>query len=323
MAATLLSDVLVPALWAEYAREQYVKRSTFFRSGIVVNDPVIANLVAKGSNSIDLPFWKPYTGDSQVRESGATLTINKITTSKEVARLNGRSQVVGYEDLAAELSGGDPAGAILNYFTNYWDIDTQKMLLAILDGIFADNLANDSGDLIYDITGDTEKELTAEGIIKAMQKLGDAKMKIAAMAIHSQVHANLQAKNLIDYIPNNQQDIGWGTYFGKTIIVNDELPVVSDGSGGYNFTSYLFAPGSLAYADAPVEYGIEDGREKLNGLNYIINRRNFILHPRGFKWLDASRAKDFPTNVELALAANWDRVYEKKNTGIIKIVSKG
>lgn len=323
MAATLLSDVLVPALWGEYTRELYVKRSTFFRSGIVVSDPVIADLVAKGGTSIDLPFWKPYTGDSQVRASGATLTVNGLTTSKEVARLNGRAQVVGYEDLAAELSGGDPYGAISDFFVDYWDIDSQKILLYVLDGIFADNLANDSGDLIYDITGDTEKELTAEGIIKAMQKLGDAKMKIAAMAIHSQVHANLQAKNLIDYIPNNQQDIGWGTYFGKTIIVNDELPAVSDELGGYNFTSYLFAPGSLAYADAPVEKALEIGRDELKDLNYIINRRNFILHPRGFKWLDASRAGDFPTNAELALAANWDRVYEKKNTGIIKIVSKG
>ena len=54
-------------------------------------------------------------------------------------------------------------------------------------------------------------------------------------------------------------------------------------------------------------------RDALNSDTFLVNRRRFILHPRGVKFTSASVAGANPTNAELETAANWVRVWENKN----------
>ncbi|MCY7691558.1 coat protein [Bacillus altitudinis] len=70
-----------------------------------------------------------------------------------------------------------------------------------------------------------KSKLSGEVILDAAQLLGDAKGKFTSIAMHSVTHTNLQKQNLIDYIPNNRADVGFGTYLQKSIIVDDSLPV--------------------------------------------------------------------------------------------------
>jgi hypothetical protein len=51
----------------------------------------------------------------------------------------------------------------------------------------------------------------------------------------------------------------------------------------------------------------------------LINRRRYILHPRGVKFTSASVAADSPTNAELETGANWVRVFENKNVRIVAV----
>jgi hypothetical protein len=51
----------------------------------------------------------------------------------------------------------------------------------------------------------------------------------------------------------------------------------------------------------------------------LINRRRYILHPRGVKFTSAAVAGDSPTNAELENGANWTRVFENKNVRIVAI----
>ena len=60
-------------------------------------------------------------------------------------------------------------------------------------------------------------------------------------------------------------------------------------------------------------------REALASDTLLINRRRYILHPRGVKFTSASVAGDSPTNAELETAANWVRVFETKNVRIVAI----
>ena len=53
-------------------------------------------------------------------------------------------------------------------------------------------------------------------------------------------------------------------------------------------------------------------RVPLDSDTVLINRRRYILHPRGVKFTSASVAGDSPTNAELETAANWVRVWESK-----------
>ena len=47
------------------------------------------------------------------------------------------------------------------------------------------------------------------------------------------------------------------------------------------------------------------------------------MHPRGFKWTEASVADEMPTLTELANKLNWDRIYDKKKVRIVKLVTNG
>ena len=46
------------------------------------------------------------------------------------------------------------------------------------------------------------------------------------------------------------------------------------------------------------------------------------MHPAGFQWSEGSVAGDSPTIAELELAANWNRVVERKAVGVAFLTSK-
>ena len=47
------------------------------------------------------------------------------------------------------------------------------------------------------------------------------------------------------------------------------------------------------------------------------------MHPMGYKWIENSVASDMPTKSELEEAGNWDRVFNKKNTGFVILKTNG
>ena len=51
----------------------------------------------------------------------------------------------------------------------------------------------------------------------------------------------------------------------------------------------------------------------------LINRRRYILHPRGVKFTSASVAGDSPTNAELETSSNWVRIWENKNVRLVAV----
>ena len=65
--------------------------------------------------------------------------------------------------------------------------------------------------------------------------------------------------------------------------------------------------------------GVELFRQALDSDTGLINRRRYILHPRGVKFTSASVAGDSPTNAELETQTNWVRVWENKNVRIVAI----
>ena len=127
--------------------------------------------------------------------------------------------------------------------------------------------------------------------------------------------------NLIDTVqPSN--DVAFGTYQGKRVIIDDGCPVEN---GVY--TTYLFGNGAVAYGNgSPVGFvATEVDRDKQTGggIDYLINRKAFILHPRGIAYTGAVREHvETPLRAELAKAENWKPVYEPKQLRIVAIKHK-
>ena len=331
MAATLLSDVIVPEVFTNYIQERTAEKSAFFNSGIVSQDPEIDQQLSGGGKIIKMPFFKDLDDDDQVRQSDTSITVNSISTGQDEARLHARAGAWGAEDLSAELSGDDPMQAIGNRVADWWDRKLQAILISTLKGVFADNSSNDSGDLILDQTISGAEALTDSALISgpnildAKQLLGDSKEKLTAIAMHSQLHTRLQKNDLIDRIPDSDQDVGWGMYMGHTVIVDDNCPRSASGAdnASYEYTSYLFGQGAIGYGEVNPKTPTETDRKAEDDEDRLFNRRNFLLHPRGIAWQEDSIANDFPTNTELEQEGEWDRVYEKKNIRLVKLVTNG
>lgn len=328
MAVTRVSDIIIPEVFTPYVIEATTEKSALIRSGIMGVEERIE--VPNGGTLIQMPFFNDLEGDPEAIQSDYALTPQKIGTGKDQARVCEFGKAWSSEDLAAELAGSDPMSAIGDRVADYWVRQQQKILLKVLDGIFGDNQTNDSGDLIHNIAIEAGNSATddnmvgAEAILDACQLLGDAKDKFTAIAMHSKLHTRLQKLDLIDFKPDSQANIGWGTYLGKySIIVDDELPVVPGSTNGFKYTSYIFAAGAIAYREGTPKVPTETDRISLKGEDILINRRKFIMHPRGFKWTEASVADEMPTLTELANKVNWDRIYDKKKVRIVKLVTNG
>lgn len=329
MAVTRVADIIVPDVFTPYVIQETVEKSALFQSGIVQTDPRVT--VPDGGDTINMPFFNDLDGDAEAIQSDNALTPAKIETGKDIARVLQFGKAWSSEDLAAELAGADPMQAIGSKIAEYWRKQMQNAVIKSLTGVFADNDDNDGDDLIKDISSeDIDNEGTpsdymmdAETILDAAQLLGDAKDKFTAISMHSAVHTNLQKKNLIDFLPDNEQDVGWGTYLQKSVIVDDKHPTEAGNSSGTKYTSYLYSSGAVGYAEGSPKTPTETDRNSLKGEDILINRKKFILHPRGIAWQEGSVSDEMPTFAELALAANWDRVYDKKLIRVVKIVTNG
>lgn len=312
MAATTLSNAIVPDVFNPYVIQRSMELSALWTSGIIGDVPGVdlgdVNS-QKGGKTVHMPFWNDLTGDDQILSTGTNLTVANITAAQDIAVLNARALVYGAKDLVAPLAGSDPMAAIGDLMAAKWTRQMQKALINVLAGAFG-ALAAESPDVnFFDISGlsGAAAVADAESVIDAVGMLGDAEGQLTAVAMHSNTERLYRKQNLIDYeFDSNNQKIA--TYMGKRIIVDDSMPV---SSGVY--TDYFFGPGAIGYSEGTPKVPSEVERNALvgGGEEYLVSRRHFVLHPRGIKWV-GSPAADTPTNAELATAGNWTRVYESK-----------
>jgi hypothetical protein len=335
MAVTTLSDAVVPDVFAPYVLVRSVQLSALYRSGIIVPDAQIQALVAGAGKTFNLPFWNdlPDTDSNVAHDDPAQEdTPDDINAGQDVAIAHHRDHSWAWSDLVGPIAGSDPARVIADGVAQYWARDDQRTLIASLTGVFADNAANDGGDMVYDVSSDSASAITSAEkisgavILTAKQTMGDAAGSLTAIAMHSVVHTELQKQGLIQFIPNDQANVGWGTYMGYSVIVDDGCPAVA-GTNRIRYTSYLFGRGAVAAGEGSVPMPTEVLRQPASnngaGGERLWSRRRFILHPRGIAFTSASVAKVSPTNAELRLAANWNRVYPRKRIRLVKIVTNG
>lgn len=314
MSATRISDIIVPEVFNPYVVERTAELSELIQSGIVANDANFDVLASSGGRLINMPFWQDLSGEDEVLSDSSPLDVNKITAGQDRAVLLMRGKAWGVNDLAKALSGDDPMKAIGDLVASYWSRRMQAVLLSILKGVF-------DGEGMEGNTLDISEESGINGstFIDASQLLGDAKDKLTGVMMHSATEASLMKQGLItlELEQFNGKDIRVKRFQGKRVIVDDGCPRV-----GNAFTTYLFGEGAIAYGNGKAPVPTETDRDSLQGDDILINRKHFILHPRGVAFQDKVVEGSSPTNTELENAQNWKRVYENKNIRIVKFVHK-
>lgn len=319
---TRIQDVIQPEVFNPYVIQRTMELSALVQSGIVQNNSEFNELASGPNVLVNMPFWNDLTGDSETMKDNGALTPGKIGSSMDVARKQGRGRAWGANGLSALLSGDDPLKAIADLVANYWTRDMQKNLISTLAGVFA---ATSLGGHVHDISAETGEDalISGESFIDAGQKLGDAKELLTGVAMHSNVEAYLAKRQLIEYVQEKDQSDRVPYFLNKRVIVDDGMPYNTSTKVG---TAYLFGQGAFALGNGshPRIIPTEIARDALasSGEDFLINRRIFILHPRGIKWTEDSVADVFPENSELAMGTNWERVYEPKAIRVVKFVFK-
>lgn len=331
MAVTQIADVIVPTKFTDFIVANTLAKTALFASGVAVRNGEIEAQLSAGADQFTVPHWNDLGDDEAniVNDNPASnATPHKIGTGKQIVRKAYLHNSWSAMNLASELAGSDALARIQDRTIAYWDRQMQRRLVASLNGVYADNVANDSGDMVRNIAATLNSDVTtstkfnATAVIEAAATLGDAMRDLAAIAMHSDTY-ELALKN--DLIATVQQSDGsWiQTFRGLAVIVDDGMPFTpAEGAGSSDdaaqYTTVLFGRGAVGYGvTAP---RIAAGTEVENkpsagnggGQQILHSRVNLAIHPAGFRWLEGSVASESPSIAELALAANWSREFERK-----------
>tara|TARA_R110000796_G_scaffold17656_2_gene54204 strand:- start:18720 stop:19730 length:1011 start_codon:yes stop_codon:yes gene_type:complete len=329
MAQVKLTDVYRPSGFARRAQEKQYELNNFVSSGVVTQDPVLAQKLSGGSETVSLPQFNGITIEEpnySTDNPASSSTPKKISSGLQVARAAARNQSWSAMSLARELTDADPMGAIVGRVGNYWASDDETRLIASFLGILADNKASDSGDMVVTLGTDVDaavvdaERISADAILTAAQTMGDHKTSLVAVAMHSVTETRLARQGLLKTFsdPTTGKAL-FNTYLGYRVLVDDSMPAVS-GTNRIMYTVALFGVSAVSYATGNVSVPSEIDRTPASGdgggEDILFSRVNTCFHPNGFKWLEGSVAGQAPTYAELKLAANWNRQVARKSVSV-------
>ena len=327
MADVRLSDIIDVTVYQDLAPVNSPEKTAFYESGVVVRDPVLDALAASEGKISELPFWNDLDAESEPNYSNDNpadeAAPEKVDQGEQIARKAFVNKGYSAMDLAREVAMGDDAlQHIRNRFGTYWMRQNQRRLIAGARGVFADNVANDSGDMVHDIAADAVASQSAatrwsqSAFIEAAFTMGDMVDGVTAIGVHSTVAKQITEQNGAEDVRDSDGNLLYRTYLGRRIIVDDGLPAIAGATDGVKYMSVLFGPGAFGWGKAlpTVPFEVERSARSGNGggQEELWERKTWLLHPAGFQQTGTPSGESF-TLAELAGAAAWDRVVPRKN----------
>lgn len=346
MAETKISDIIYANQFTAYSQLRTKELSRILSSPAVVNDADLNRYASGEGTTVNFRKWQDLSGRSQLLSDNSALVVNPITTASDSAVIHRRGKAWGSNELAANLAGADPMNQIVSLTAGFWARDIQKSLVTQLQGI-ADMEAAKTGaakDAVVDISKHTVAEVTSaaaaaraglDSIVNTIATMGDASNDLQLIIMHSVVYFNLLKLNVVTP-PSETAE--FGTYLGRTIIVDDGCPAplgtVGTGPFAPRYHTFFFGRGAIAYGDGnPVGATlVETARSALDGIDLLINRKHYIIHPVGLRFTPAAGGTVnapfaggiAPNDVELGTAARWSRsALERKQLPMAILISNG
>lgn len=345
MASNNLTNIYAEDLLNQALIDESIRKSAVWNSGMVSIDPELSDMVGQGKgrritnvgyvdiadplltgNAAQSTTHNPgYTDDSDtllIPNSNATYEYDTVKTVPAYSM--GEKEIIKVCNFLP-----DPISALNGRLTDYWARYFDMYATQIIQGVYADNLANDAGDMI---AGDGLGAITPELIIDSFATMGDAaNMGTGIMICNSAVANVLRKSQLIDYIPSAINSAVLFEYFqGVRMIVSNNGPVdttcvtiLAEADTMVFGSSAMGIMPSETYRDPRV--GVGGGEEQL------ITRQQFAMSCKGYTWTDdtvtgsvasgsipglSSTTKLWPCPADMAVAANWDRVLDRKKVKI-------
>ncbi len=333
MALVQVTNIYNPTVFDKVEQQLTETKSRLVTSGLVERSAVLDSFMVGPGNSVEMPKFRDLSDDVSIVATDATgdsITPLGNSTDVEIGVKLSRAQAWSSAQLAATLSGTDPLGMMAARVSNYWQRELQRIFIATMTGVFADNDAAPSGsehtagDLTIDITDTYDPGVTdfsAEAFIDACGTLGDSEEDIVAVAMHSVVYNKALKNNLIDFVSDsaNPNATRFATFLGRAVIVDDGLTKSSN-----DYDTWLFGRGALVWGSGqhpkPSELDSSPAQGNGFGVETLYTRKIWCLHPVGHKYA-GTLASGGPSNAgtanNLAHADSWMRVLPQRK--MIKI----
>lgn len=327
MATVQLADIIDVTVFQDLPAVNSPEKTAFYQSGIITRNSLLDGLATAAGKVAELPFWNdidPTVAPNLSTDNPATIaTPAKVTQGEQIARKAFLNKGLSATDLASEIAMGPRAMEhIRNRVDMYWMRQWQRRLIAATNGVLADNIANDSGDMVKSVASESIAGQSAttrfnrDAFTDAVYTMGDAATALRAIGVHSAVMAQMVKNDDIVYIPDSQGQLTIPTYMGLRVIVDDGHTVTAGTTDGFKYTSVLYGEGAIGYGDGAPLNAVEVEREAAQGngagVETLWTRKTWILHPFGFQTTGTPASVSFSL-AELALAATWDRVVDRKN----------
>lgn len=342
MATTQLSDIIDVVVFSDIDPVFGPEKTAMMESGVAVRTPQFDQLANGDGKSIEMPFWKDLDESSEPNLSSDDPTSSAspvaVAQGEQLARKAFLNKGWSAADLAAEMASGDRVMEhVRARVDRYWMRQWQRRLIATASGIQADNVANDSGDMVYDIAGATNGDVgggtkfSRTAFTSAAFTMGDMQDGVSAIGVHSAVYKTMLDNDDIDFVPDSNGEGQIATFLGRRVIVDDSLPFTPAGGAlagdsAPKYTSILFGNGAIGYGEGmpkvPVELDRAPAQGDGGGVETLWMRKTWLLHPFGFQQTGVPAGVSF-TSAELAAATSWDRVVERKNVPLAFLVTNG
>jgi hypothetical protein len=308
-------------------------------SGAVAYDSEIARLIANGSNFFTTPYYNVLGGDEDVYNGVDDFTDTSLTGGSYSGVVYGRMKKWSAISFIKDFnSGADPMAQIVAGVAQYWQKARQVRLIGIMEAIFGitgdADLALHITDIATATTTVADTNLIGETTINdaCVKACGDNALGFSLAIMHSTVAnrlANLQLLNFRKYTDpmGIERQLPIADINGKTVIVNDNVPVEdsASASGAKEYTSYVLGLGAIRYAPAPVDVPSEMDRDpnKNGGIDMIYTRVRECMMPYGFSFKgDVATDVGIP-DAELFDKASWERKMPAKSVMMVKVVTNG
>ena len=219
-----------PEVWEKYMRKvPNTKENSLIKNGLLNAKP---NMTARlrdevGGNYFTEPVKGLLDGEVLNYDGVTDLTATSRDTFEQGKIIIGRMKGWTEKDFSTELTGEDFM-PLAEEVKEYYDAVDQTDILSILKGIFA--MTDTGTDFVAKHTYKVDKELDATDMNKALQKASGDKKKVYSVAfMHSLVATNLENLNLLNFLKYTdsngiERDLTIGTYNGKLVVVDDEMP---------------------------------------------------------------------------------------------------
>jgi hypothetical protein len=162
----------------------------------------MASQLLVGAQSFTVPFWSDLSdteADITNDDPAVLSTPQKITAAAQIVRKSFLHASWSGMSLASELSGSDALARIQSRVNEYWNRQFERRLIASLRGVLLSNVANNSSDMVNDISGasGSAADVSAEVVIDTAATLGDRLEDCKAIAMHSSIYSEATLREVM------------------------------------------------------------------------------------------------------------------------------